>query len=152
MNPLTRCIKLSGPTHLTYLAFLSSTSQDRWPTRMRSDSRESVSWRRRRRGPFGDRAHHPVAEAGGADAEGQVEPAAQVLEGDHARQLHQLGVVEVLAQRVEQLLGDLDGCAAHPHRIVEDQLVEIAEQLAVPVAREREQLLIAQSGPPPGNR
>src|ERR1035441_4479774 len=108
----------------------------------------SGSSSRRAGGPIGNRAHHPLAKAGGADTERQVEPAAQVLQGDHARQLHQLIVVEVLAQCAEQLVGDLNRSAAHPHRIVEDQLVEVAEELAVAIAREREQLLVAQSGTP----
>jgi hypothetical protein len=48
-----------------------------------------------------DGACHAVAEAGRADAEGQVEAAAHVLQGDVVGQLHELAVVEVLAQPVE---------------------------------------------------
>jgi hypothetical protein len=49
----------------------------------------------------GDGAYHAVAEAGGADAERQVEAAAHVLQGDVVRQFHDLAVVEVLAKPVE---------------------------------------------------
>ena len=64
-------------------------------------------------------AHHPLAEAGRADREGGVEARAQVLQRDEVDELDQLAVVEVLAQRGEQLVVDLDGRARHRHRQVE---------------------------------
>ena len=38
----------------------------------------------------------PSLESGGADAEGVVEPAAVVLQGDDVGELNQLGVAEVV--------------------------------------------------------
>ena len=57
---------------------------------------ERRSWMYRR-----DGAHHAVAETGRADAEGQVEAAAHVLQRDVVRQFHELAVVEMLAKPVE---------------------------------------------------
>src|SRR5829696_9924316 len=51
----------------------------------------------------GESAHHALAETRWSDAERQVEAPSQVLQGDRMGQLHDLGVVEVLFEPVEQL-------------------------------------------------
>ena len=62
----------------------------------------------------GDRADHAVAKACRADAEREVEAAAHVLQCDVVRQLHELAVVEILAEPVEQFVGDAGGVRVMP--------------------------------------
>ena len=52
------------------------------------------------------------------------------------RQLDDLALVEVLAQRREQLVADSGGRACHRRRVVEHEPLELVEGVAVAVARE----------------
>ena len=53
----------------------------------------------------------------------------------------------MLAQRGEQLIGYLHRRAAHTDRVVEHELLELVELLAVVVARERDQLGFSDACP-----
>lgn len=54
-----------------------------------------------------DGADHAVGEPGGADPEREVEPAAMVLQGDDVGELDELRMAEVLAEPVEQRVGEV---------------------------------------------
>ena len=54
-------------------------------------------------------------------------------------------LVEVLAQRGEQLVVTPTGVRAHRHRIVEHEPLELVEGVAVAVAGQRQQLLLGDA-------
>ena len=93
----------------------------------------------------GHRADHALAEAGGADAEREVEAPAHVLERDHVGQLDELGVVEVLAQLREQLVATRSpACRSCRRRSRARASRARRTRSLVAVARQREQLLVAR--------
>lgn len=94
------------------------------------------------------RAHHPVGEAGGADAERDVEPSAQVLQRNVVCEFDELHLVEVLAEFLDERVGHLRWCACHGGGVVQDQLLDVGELLAVPVVRQREELFVGEPGVP----
>jgi hypothetical protein len=98
----------------------------------------------------GHSAHHAGAESSRCDAEAHVEATAHVLQRDKVGQLNQLSVVEVFAQLAEEIIGHLDRRAAHGHRVVEHELVQIAEQRTGLVRRKRQQLVVTET-PTPGD-
>jgi hypothetical protein len=56
--------------------------------------------------------------------QGEVEPAAVVLQGDEVSQLDEPGWGEVLGETPDELVLDFDRCGAHGGGVVEDQLVD----------------------------
>jgi hypothetical protein len=79
-----------------------------------------------------DHANHAVAVAGRPYAERAVEAAAHVLQRDHVRQLDDLGVAEVRAERGEQLVRNVGRRAAHADGVVQDHLLLLGECPAGP--------------------
>ena len=61
------------------------------------------------------------------------------------RELHELGVVEVLPQLGEERVRHLHRRAAHADRVVEHELLKVGEVRAGPIGRQRQQLLVAQA-------
>src|SRR5829696_3055665 len=94
---------------------------------------------------YGHGAYHAFGKAGCAYAEREVEAPSQVFERDRAGQLHELGFVEVLPQRGEEVVGYIHGRAAHACCVVEHELFQIREQGALAVVGQRQQLLVGQA-------
>ena len=90
------------------------------------------------------RAHHALAETSRADAERQVEAAADVLQRDVMRQLHQLTVVEMLPKPVNSSSETVDRCAAHTDCVIQKELVQLRKQRARLIVGESQELLVGQ--------
>src|SRR5207237_456122 len=71
--------------------------------------------------------------------------APDVLQLDDVRALDQLGRVEVRGQRLEERVGHVDRSAAHGDRVVQHELLELVEAVACAVARQGQQLLLADA-------
>jgi hypothetical protein len=90
---------------------------------------------------------HPVAEPGRPDPKRGVEPSTQVLERDHQRELHHLGVAEMPTQGRNELVGHVHRSPAHARGEVQHQLLDLGEPWAGLVGRECQDLLVIQAPP-----
>ena len=94
---------------------------------------------------LGHHAHQPSLKPAGVMSKALVEARAHVLERDHVRQLDQLALVEVRAQRREQLSVDVRGRAAHRDSRSRARASPAREFAAVAVARQRQHLRLADA-------
>ena len=97
-------------------------------------------------GTLHPRAHGSLVEPGRAEVERGVEARAQVLDGDEVDQLDHFRIVEVLAQRREQLVAHLHRRDGHADGEVEHEPLELVEVRALPVPIQVAQLGVADSG------
>src|SRR5215216_1812 len=81
-------------------------------------------------------------EAPVAHTQGVVEARPVVLPGYRGGQLHQLRLVEAPAQLSEQAVRDSRRCPGHPHRVLENQLLQGGEGGAVAVAGKCSELVV----------
>ena len=84
-----------------------------------------------------------MAQSG--DVEAAVEARAEVLPGDHGRELDQLLVTETLAKILHQLVVRVRRSGGQRDRVVEDLLLQLAERIALAVARQVLDLLLADT-------
>lgn len=94
---------------------------------------------------LGKGAVGPLREALIGDVESAIEARAEVLPGDHRRQLHQLCVGETLTQARDLLVRRSGGGGREGDSVVEDSFLELVEGGALLVAREIPELLFAET-------
>lgn len=89
----------------------------------------------------GQCTHRAIAEVFAFDAKGVIETRAVVFPRDRGRQFDKLRFVEILAQAIEERVGDFYGSLRHRVRVFEHQPIQVGEIGIRPVARQARNLL-----------
>src|SRR5262245_35169429 len=102
--------------------------------------------------PFRDHAEGALGEALRLDAHRVIQAGPVVLPRNGRRELHERGLVEVLAERREQGVRYLDRRAGHRRRVLDHAPFEGRERVALLEAREIDELLLGDAGCPAHGR